>query len=158
MTQFYVTSARVRAEDFLGPGFTIPDVYWQAEMRLPDTYNSDNFMLRELWCSDRWVSWSEADMILNQDPGVIPVGWRVLSHLYCNQEDIPVTWLEVLTGGWDILFPYAICDWIKDKSAVCCAALHFDKGERILGCYGIHRWLNGATLPIAVYQIGNRST
>lgn len=153
MTRFCTMSERVNAADLLGPGFTIRDVYWQAEMRLPDVYDSDNFMLRELWQSDCFVSWPEADMLLNQDPGVIPVGWRALSHLYYNQEDIPVAWLEVLTGGRDILFPYAICDWINDKSSVACASLSFNKRERTLGCQGVHRWLTGATLPIAVYRI-----
>lgn len=149
----YVTQDRLRVQDIFGYGYSISDAVWKAELCLPDEYDANQLGIRNLWESDRFVSWPEIDMILNQNPAIIPIGWRVYLHLYQNQEQIPTSWLEILTGGDVILFPYAVCYFRKPNGAdaLCCAAFRYDQAERVIECIPINRWVTGATSPIAVY-------
>lgn len=152
---FQVSSARVKASDLLGFGYFISDVFWNAEARLPDVYIAEKLQLRNFAQADRVVSWPEVDMLLNMESGVIPVGWRVIYHLYNDQDLIPPPWLSHLLGGNLILFPYTVCALKKGSeltSPIYCVAFFYDFDVDAVECTAMSRYATGATVTIGVYQ------
>jgi len=150
---FVVDSARVNAHELLGYGHTIPDTYWRAEMLLPSEYEMKNLQLRKLWQKDRQVAWPEIDMQLHLQANTLPIGWRVVQHLYYEQELIPIEWLEYLVGGGLIIFPYATCyqrDATTHKDTVCCPAFFHDSG--VIDARAVNRFTAPSMGLIAVYH------
>jgi hypothetical protein len=151
---FSVTEERVRASELLGQRYRIADHHWKAELILPRYYEVSQLGLRKLWKSERWVSWPEVDMQLNMERNILPVGWRVVSHLYYTQELIPLEWINELIEGNLIIFPYAVCYFQdgNDKDKICCPAFYYDAQNRVIDCKALDRWTTGSASPIAVYQ------
>lgn len=151
---FIVSDKKIDASVLLGNGYAIPKHGWEAEMQLPHSYEVAQFGVRELWDSNRFVSWMEVDILLNMDPQVVPVGWRVIEYFYHNQDFIPLPWLEHLANRGSILFPYAVCVWEdRGRHSVACPAFFFDIEEEKIDCQPILRTSTGASMPIAVYQL-----
>jgi hypothetical protein len=153
---FSVPSNRVQPADLLGYGYFIPDFYWRAEMLLPETYKTRQLIFKKFWTAERQVSWPEVEMLLALDRHISPVGWRVVSHLYYQQDLLPVEWIECMLGGGMIVFPHAVCYWRgrdgQQPAVISCPAFFYEEG--IIDCKGINRFNVAPTSHIALYQQG----
>lgn len=151
---FCFSLEKVEISKWWGFGYSIPDMYWRVEQRYPTEYEVNKFDLRTFQEPGRSISWAEIDIELHMETGIIPVGWRALRHMLQDQIFIPMKWLEHLSGGQQILFPYALGER-KDRSGgitPCCPLLFLGSDGETLGCKPVSRYTQAATTAIAVYQ------
>lgn len=149
-----VSGERLDIKNFMGWRYSLPDPYINAQSRLPDNYDLNRLNLIDYTKLGTRIYWPEVEMSLQLSKMYTPISWKLIQRLVCDSDCLPMTWIDHIVGGGEIIFPHAMCHR-RNKNGLDYSvrvAIDYNKEEKNIQCYGINPWEIKPDIRIAVYQ------